>query len=173
MKKEKIFQVAWEHFFAKRYKDVKLDNIANSLNIRKPSLYYYFNDKKDLFLQTLKYSMDLYIQKLKNIVSEKDLEKFVHWYLKFPTDTKNVFAVAFQKWYCTDKDINSTIFSGKMIVEKTIQSFLKEFWWNNVKIYLVMNLLEKLAQDNCMDDYCLMYPIEEIYSEIKKILENN
>ncbi len=172
MKKEEIFEVAEKHFFAKRYTDVKLDNIANSLNIRKPSLYYYFTDKKDLFMQTLKYSMNKYISSLEDAIKDKDLEKFLEWYLIFPSENKNLFAVAFQKWYCVDKDINSAIFSWKMLVDKTIQDFLSNFWWSMVKRYLIINLLEKLAQDNCVDGYCLKYELKDILPEIKNFLES-
>lgn len=171
MEKEKIFKVAEEHFFAKRYTDVKLDNIANSLNIQKPSLYYYFIDKKDLFLQTIKYSMNKYIKSLENAVKEKDLEKFLNWYLVYPSDNKNLFAIAFQKGYCIDRDINSTILSGKILVDRIINNFFLEFWLTKVKIYLILNLLEKLAQDNCVDWYCLKYKISDILPEIKNFLE--
>jgi len=97
MTKEEIFETAEKHFFARRYSDVKLDNIANALNIRKPSLYYYFTDKKDLFLQTLKYSFSKYIEDLKEIVEHQDLDKFIEWYLVYPSLKKNLFAISFQK----------------------------------------------------------------------------
>lgn len=171
MNKERIFEVAEEHFFAKRYTDVKLDNIAQSLWIRKPSLYYYFFDKKDLFIQTLRYSMNKYLDELKKVSKKDDLYEFIKWYLVYPSENKNLFAVAFQKWYCIDEDVNSTIFSWKMIVEKTINQFLSDFGWAPVKKYLIINMLEKLAQDNCVDWYCLMYDIDSIYSQIKKFLE--
>lgn len=172
MKKEKIFEVAEEHFFARRYTDVKLDNIANSLNIRKPSLYYYFIDKKDLFIQTLRYSMNKYIHALKENTEKDDLECFLKWYLVYPSLNKNLFAVALQKWYCTDKDVSATIFSWKMVVDKTIHDYLANFNTNSVKRYLIINLLEKLAQDNCIDWYCLKYDISDILPELKKFLSS-
>ncbi|MFZ5341330.1 MAG: TetR/AcrR family transcriptional regulator [Patescibacteria group bacterium] len=61
MSKDKILQVSERLFFAKTYSDVKLDVIANELNIQKPSLYHYFKDKKDLFSQTINFSMANYL----------------------------------------------------------------------------------------------------------------
>lgn len=170
MSKSKIFEVAEKHFFARRYSDVKLDNIANDLWIRKPSLYYYFVDKKDFFMQTLKFSMEKYINELKNIVEEKDVDKFIEWYLIFPSEKKNLFAISFQKWYCVDLKINSVIYNWKLTVNKIIEDFLSSFDLNNVRRYLLINLLDKLAQDNCTDWYCLAFWLDDVKEEIKDIM---
>jgi len=94
---ETILIVGEKHFFAKLYSDVKLDNIANELGIKKPSLYYYFTNKRDFYLKTLKYSMKKYVQALRAITEERDLGKFLSWYLEYPSKKSNLFAIAVQK----------------------------------------------------------------------------
>lgn len=172
MEKEQIFKISQKHFFAKKYTDVKLDNIANDLRIRKPTLYYYFQDKKDLFLQTLRYSITVYTNDLKEILSSNDLEVFINWYIMYPSKTKNLFAISFQKGVCTDKIISSIIFNWKNAVNNLLFEFLWKFTSNPVKIYLFLNLLEKLAQDNCIDWYCLKFDLEKIIWELKNIIKN-
>ena len=65
MELTRILTAGEKHFFAKTYNDVKLDNIANDLGIKKPSLYYYFKNKRDFYIQTLKFSMKSYTEALK------------------------------------------------------------------------------------------------------------
>ena len=92
-----IYQVAERHFFAKQYNDVKLDNIANELNIKKPSLYYYFENKREFFIKTLRYSMKKYIVALREVIANESLDEFLKWYLDFPSRERNLFAIAAQQ----------------------------------------------------------------------------
>lgn len=167
MQKEIILQTAEVHFFAKKFRDVKLDNIAIALDIKKPSLYYYFIDKKDLFVQTVKYSMEKYVNQLKDIVSRWDLDEFIQWFLIYPSEQKNLFAISFQKGYLIDDTVKNLILLWKSKVNDMVHQLLSAHGVPNVKIYLVQNLLDKLAYDNCIDGYCLMFSIEEIKKEIK------
>lgn len=53
--RNKILDIAEEMFRNKGYKAVNLSQIANSLGIKKPSLYYYFpNGKEEIFLEVNK-----------------------------------------------------------------------------------------------------------------------
>lgn len=97
MELQHIYEVAENHFFAKQYNDVKLDNIANELGIKKPSLYYYFENKRDFFIKTLKFSMKKYIVALKEAIKEESFLIFMQWYLDYPSDKKNLYAIAYQK----------------------------------------------------------------------------
>jgi AcrR family transcriptional regulator len=109
---DKILIVAEKNFFAKSYQDVKLDNIANDLNIKKPSLYYYFSNKREIFLETLKYSMKKYIKNLREIITENNIDNFLEWYLVYPSKEKNLFAIALQHQYLNmDRQIYTIIVS--------------------------------------------------------------
>ncbi len=169
MEKEIILKVSEKLFYANKYTDIKLDNIANDLWIKKPSLYYYFKNKKDLFIQTLRYSADKYLQTLKNSIKIYDIDDFIEWYLTYPSKEKNLFAISFQKWICSDKFIRGIVFHQKMNVYNLLNEYFREWGLDEVKIYLITNLLEKLSNDNCITWYCLSYDIDVLKKEIKKI----
>lgn len=170
MELETMYEVAEKHFFAKSYSDVKLDNIANELGIKKPSLYYYFVNKRDFFIKTLKYSMKKYLEKLNIITKNNNLRAFIYRYLVYPSQEHNLFAIAAQKGVCSDKEINYIIHSGKETISREITEFLKGFELSRIKIYLLCNLMEKLAMDNCIDGYCLDYSLDDLTTEIEQLI---
>lgn len=162
--------VAEKMFFAKKYTDVKLDNIANELNIKKPSLYHYYADKKSLYVATLKNSEKKYIQGMKAVMLENNLNKFILRYLQFPYETKNLFWIAFQQQFCIDDQIKLQILKWKFHIQEEIKIFLKDYWLSDIKIYLIMNLLEKLSQNNCIEGNCLKYGLWDLSNEIEKLI---
>ena len=165
-----IYRVAEKHFFAKQYSDVKLDNIANELWIKKPSLYYYFENKRDFFMKTLKYSMKKYIVKLREVVEEKNLDAFISWYLDYPSKEQNLFAIASQQGYGEDREINSIIDKWRHVINTETWTFLQQFNLKSINIYIICQLMDKLAMDNCIDGYCLDYSIKDLSEEIKKMI---
>ena len=50
---ERILQDGWELFQRKGYLGVSIDEICLSCGITKPTLYYYFNNKENLFVEVL------------------------------------------------------------------------------------------------------------------------
>ncbi len=50
---ERILQDGWELFQQKGYRGVSTDEICLRCGITKPTLYYYFQDKEDLFVEVL------------------------------------------------------------------------------------------------------------------------
>jgi AcrR family transcriptional regulator len=50
---EKILKTAWLLFQKKGFRGVSMDELCLQCNISKPTLYYYFNNKEDLFVQVL------------------------------------------------------------------------------------------------------------------------
>lgn len=163
-----ILEVAEEHFFAKQYNDVKLDNIATALTIKKPSLYYYFENKRDFFLKTLKYSMKKYIDALREALKQQSFCAFIKRYLDYPSREQNLFAIAAQKGYGDDREINILIEKGKQVIQRDMKEFYLRFWLREIQIYLLCHLLDKLAMDNCVDGYCLAYDIDDLCKEIEK-----
>lgn len=165
-----IYTVAEKHFFAKQYNDVKLDNIANELKIKKPSLYYYFDNKREFFIKTLKFSMKNYLAKMREVIEENDLFDFLHWYLAYPSAEKNLFAIASQQWYGVDKEINHIIMSWRQVINTEVDKFLRGFDVEPITIYLICNLLDKLAMDNCTDWYCLDYSITDLTEAVESLI---
>jgi AcrR family transcriptional regulator len=50
---ERILQDGWELFQQKGYRGVSVDEICQRCGITKPTLYYYFKDKENLFVEVL------------------------------------------------------------------------------------------------------------------------
>jgi len=171
MNKEKILSIAEAIFYSKRYSDIKLDIIANELNIQKPSLYHYFKNKKDLFLQMFDYSQKKYFQAFYIELRKNDIKNFIIRYLEYPLKEKNVFGISFQKNYCIDKMIRKKIFLGKQKITSQIKEYFSQYNFDEVKIYLFVNLLEKLAQNNCMDEFCLQFNAEKLANGILEMIK--
>ena len=168
---EHILLAGEKHFFAKQYSDVKLDNIANELGIKKPSLYYYFTNKREYYIKTLKYSMKKYVQALRHMTDKNSLWQFLVRYLDYPSKEHNLFAIAAQKWYGDDKEINALIERGKQVISNDIREFLGQYHMKPVTMYVICQLLDKLALDNCIDGYCLEYSVEELTKEIQSMID--
>jgi AcrR family transcriptional regulator len=50
---ERILNTAWQLFQQKGYRGVTVDEICLQCSLTKPTLYYYFHDKEDLFVAVL------------------------------------------------------------------------------------------------------------------------
>jgi len=54
---ERIIQEAWQLFQQKGYRGVSMDELCQRCGLTKPTLYYYFADKENLFVQVLRYQL--------------------------------------------------------------------------------------------------------------------
>ncbi|MCD6475821.1 MAG: TetR/AcrR family transcriptional regulator [Anaerolineaceae bacterium] len=54
---ERILQEGWCLFQQKGYRGVTVDEICQQCELSKPTLYYYFHDKENLFVQVLKFKL--------------------------------------------------------------------------------------------------------------------
>jgi AcrR family transcriptional regulator len=54
---EKILDVSWQLFQQKGYRGVSVDEICLQVGITKPTLYYYFHNKEELFARVLEHRL--------------------------------------------------------------------------------------------------------------------
>lgn len=54
---ERILEEGWQLFQQKGYRGVTVDELCLRCKITKPTLYYYFQDKENLFVQVLQYRL--------------------------------------------------------------------------------------------------------------------
>jgi AcrR family transcriptional regulator len=54
---EKILEEGWNLFQQRGYRGVTIDELCRRCGITKPTLYYYFQDKENLFVQVLQYKL--------------------------------------------------------------------------------------------------------------------
>ena len=52
-----ILERSWELFQRKGFRGVSVDEICNQCGLTKPTLYYYFKNKENLFIKVLEYKM--------------------------------------------------------------------------------------------------------------------
>ena len=57
---DRILATAWVLFQQKGYKGVTVDEICARCNLTKPTLYYYFHNKEDLFVKVLERQLRLF-----------------------------------------------------------------------------------------------------------------
>src|SRR5690606_9515148 len=55
---ERITAAAWQLFQQKGYRGVTVDEICARCGVTKPTLYYYFRDKEDLFVTVLRQQLE-------------------------------------------------------------------------------------------------------------------
>lgn len=53
----RILEEAWSMFQQKGYRGVTVDELCRRCRLTKPTLYYYFQDKENLFVQVLQYKL--------------------------------------------------------------------------------------------------------------------
>lgn len=52
-----------------------------------------------------------------------------------------------------------------------MEVFLTKFEMEPITMYLICQLLDKLAVENCIDGYCLEYNIKDLTKELTKLIQ--
>ena len=115
MKKEEILNKIESLFFELNFKEVSMSKIAELLDIKKASLYYYFPSKQELFKDLiLKSSLDFNSFFLESL--NQGFENFVISYLEYPLKNKNLFSIIDES-YCDDSELKNLISKQKLSFE--------------------------------------------------------
>lgn len=82
VKREKIIEIARNHFYEKGYYKTNLDEIAKELNIAKGTIYNYFKSKSELFITIVEEDLKNVLEDVRKIVNSNDepkvkIEKFI------------------------------------------------------------------------------------------------
>lgn len=90
---ELIREVAFRHFLEKGYEAANLNKIASEVGIKTASLYFYYNSKKDLFLDIINRAITRQLEMLVEISQPKQqmvaMEKLHQIYIKCVEDGQN------------------------------------------------------------------------------------
>ena len=70
-RKEKIFKAAVKCFNDKGYYETTIDAIAAKAKVSKGLIYYYFDSKKELFLELFQYRVGKYFEQIKKYIEEE------------------------------------------------------------------------------------------------------
>lgn len=94
--KEKIVAAAAELFAKKGYRGTSLDEVAEKLEVKKPSFYHYIDSKEDVLMEIFQTYYDLMEKHLRPISEEFELlpnerlRRMMHCYVEIVTENPNV-----------------------------------------------------------------------------------
>ncbi len=71
-KQKRLMEKSEELFWKYGYNAVSIDQIAAEVGISKMTIYKHFNSKEDLFIEVLKINIDYHMNKVMELISEKD-----------------------------------------------------------------------------------------------------
>jgi AcrR family transcriptional regulator len=132
---KKILKAAQKLIVQKSYNEVSLNMIAQKAGITKPSLYYYFRNKEELFKQIFENINQEFDQKLEEVLRQKKpatvkLHLFIEVYVEFFFSKKNLIRILFQQFSRKDKKICRKMKETKKEIldrlEKVVSEVLQE-----------------------------------------------
>lgn len=80
-KEREIIRAAEKIFKKYGYQKTTVRDIGDAVGMNKASLYYYFKNKEDLFLEVLLHQFSQYLQTMEKIPQDLPIIKKIHWYL--------------------------------------------------------------------------------------------
>ncbi len=100
--KRAIIEVAQKFFSQKSYHKVSMEELAKALNLKKPTLYYYFKGKKELFFSIWKESFERLEEYIFSRVDKKEnpeekLREFVRAHLRFIEEHRDLFLILYRE----------------------------------------------------------------------------
>lgn len=128
-KYELILEKAYQHLAKNGYDNTSLKNIAKSIGITKPAIYYYFNSKEELFVTLLNYIIEEFENDFKNILN--NLKKI---------KTKEEFIIFLKNIVINDME--------KLEKDKNISIVLKQYYLLGYRISEIKENLDNLSLIN-------------------------
>ena len=75
-KKERIIRAAISEFHTNGFEKAKIETIADNAGVAKGSIYQYFEDKKELFLYSVTWSMEYFMKEIDKHTPLKEMDVF-------------------------------------------------------------------------------------------------
>jgi len=159
--KRQIIETATELFSQFGYIGVAMNKIANSLGITKAALYYHFDSKSSLYLETLKQTFDEFIVSLEEVVQSdrlsyrQKMQKVIALYLEIGLRKGSLIQLTIQKIQKDDRVIINSIVKTRKQITYLIEPIIKEFLEAGGKIKKVNSLLMTGLLIGMLDSYLL------------------
>jgi AcrR family transcriptional regulator len=176
--RERIKEVAVEHFNSNGYHGTTIRNIARDVNCSLPMIYYYYNNKKELFDEIIKKE---YFDLLKRQAAQLKTDNIIDFYTKFVFELNNlsnydkkIYRLGIKVYLAFDGDEELMEIMDEW--EKTIlprhyqilKPYLKNVDNDIAIVRTLVHLLETLIESIVVKDRFL--PEEEIREEISIVL---
>lgn len=181
--KEKIKEVAVNHFNRDGYHGATIRNIARDVNCSLPMVYYYYQSKKDLFHEIIKKDYFDLLKRIAEMINEKNILDFYTEFvfkMNFLSDyEKKVYRLGIKVYLSFDGDEELMEMMDKWeesIIPRHYQimsSYLKDFQEEGKKMTIVrtlVHLLENLIEQIVVKNRSLSK--NEIREELSLIIGN-
>ncbi|MCH8012417.1 MAG: TetR/AcrR family transcriptional regulator [Candidatus Marinimicrobia bacterium] len=133
IRKKQILDAALKLVVEKGYSNCRMDDIVQTSNLSKGSIYWYYKSKKEVFLSLINYWVNNFGVTLNHIVEEDlspsdQLKRLFEFFLNIYENNPNVFIAELEFWSLSirDEDFN-----------KKIQKVYNEF------LELIENIIQK------------------------------
>jgi AcrR family transcriptional regulator len=128
--KTQIYEAALKNFSKFGYDQTKMDDIAQSANVSKGTLYLYFQSKEDLFYHMCKQSRQTLIEVRSNLFKEKsrlisDLGKFYDDMVLRQKETERAWLEGVAESMRNQK-LRQTLIQQRHELEELVTEFLKQ-----------------------------------------------
>lgn len=175
MMRNEIIKKIEELFYAKSFKEVSMQDIANELWMKKPSLYYHFPSKEKLIEEILEYSFKIYfvfIQKIIKKWNSNNFQELLDAFLHFPETQRNIFSIINQNGYEENDTISEIIQEKqKIIFEIIFEAMSLKAWFTREKTFLFLTLIHQIGKKKSSYSRCNIDE-KKLWTEIETLFFN-
>lgn len=171
MEKNEVLKIIEPIFFDKTFKEVSMQELANTLKIKKSSLYYYFPSKDKLQEELISYSFENYLNFIQKITNNNDFKKFINEFIYFPFKSKNIFSLISQNWYCENQKLKEMVSDMQNTIFVIIyEAFSTKYKLNQEKVFILLSILENISKKKCIFWNC-PFDLDKIILEIDELFK--
>ena len=128
-KREAVLKTAAQLFLEKSYGRTSMNDVANRLNITKPALYHYFNNKEDILLECYRLGVGL-IEEILNEVADcgnglQKVEAFIRSYATVMTVNFGRCVMRLDEGDLTS-DARTEVRTYKRKIDRRLRSFIQD-----------------------------------------------
>ena len=128
---QKILDTARDLIAKRSYNEVSLNMIAKQAGITKPSLYYYFNNKEELFKRILEEMSREFEEKLEHALQQENsatanLHLFIRTYMDFFFTRKNLIQILVHRSFHRDQRICEKIKESRERILSKLEEVMAE-----------------------------------------------
>jgi AcrR family transcriptional regulator len=129
-KREAVLKTAAELFLEKSYGRTSMNDVAERLNITKPALYHYFDNKEDILLECYRLGVGLIQQTLNDIADHcgsglQKVEAFIHSYAMVMTVNFGRCVMRLDEGDLTS-EARAEVRSYKRKIDRRLRGFIQE-----------------------------------------------
>lgn len=176
MTRQEIIKKIEELFYAKSFKEVSMQNIANEIGMKKASLYYHFPSKEVLIREVLEESFENYLNFIKKIIekwNKNNFQELLKKFLDFPEKNKNIFSIINQNGYEENDEISQIIEEKQKIIFETIFiSMSSKVWFSREKVFLFFALIQQMGKKKNSYSRCQINE-KNLLSEVESLFFNS